>query len=75
MRRSTPRCFWAVYRAHTTQAQRSIQISPDTQWEHWANQGHITEPVWTSGVLDDATDFVNWLRTRPSLDCELQATT
>eukprot|EP00973_Karenia_brevis_P021359 2936145-Karenia_brevis.AAC.1 len=36
------------------------------QWEHWAEQGDIQEPVWNTNVYNESLLFVEFLRSAPA---------
>jgi hypothetical protein len=56
-----PRELWQTYRRFTKQSAVEPASTPDQQWEHWATQGDITEPVWTTCQKTRAEAWVEHL--------------
>ena len=62
LRRCAPRELWRTYRSFTRQVSVEPLSTPDQQWQHWASQGDISEPVWKHDEKEQADAFVDELR-------------
>jgi len=54
--------MWRTFRKFTNMPQELSTCDPDTQWEHWFQQGHIVEDVWSDALLDPAKSWCDRLR-------------
>ena len=62
LRTSAPRQMWATFRRYTHQPEEGPQCTPDQEWEHWASQGDVHEPVWIDTIKTQAETMVEKLR-------------
>ena len=60
-----------TFRRFTHSPQDTCTCHPDLPWEHWANQGNVTEPVWYNSLLEAASTWCGKLRTTTMhINCE-----
>jgi len=63
--KANPRKMWSTFRSLTQQPSQESTCLPDKQFDHWATQGDIVEPVWDDSLMLHAEAFIQTLQTSP----------
>jgi hypothetical protein len=72
MKAVTPRKLWSTFRKFTYAPAGRSRCAPDEQWEHWASQGDIIEPVWSDQLSTEAEAWCEELRQKPLSELSMQ---